>query len=269
MINFFQTTTLAFIQGLTEFLPVSSSAHLILIPRFLGWQDQGLAFDVAVHFGTLFALIYYFYSDLKSLVKGFFSEVKDSRISKNTRFVFFIVVATIPVGLIGLLAKGFVENHLRYPYVVALSTLFFGLILGIADKFSKKNRHSNDIKIIDAIGIGLMQAFALIPGTSRSGITLSAGLFMGLTRETSARFSFLLSIPVIVLAGGLEAFHLIKTMNSIPWLNLAWGIIISFTVGLTTIHFFLKFVNKAGLIPFVIYRIFLSLILFISFGFNK
>jgi undecaprenyl-diphosphatase len=259
-----QTLILAFIQGITEFLPVSSSAHLILVPSLLGWPDQGLAFDVAVHVGTLAAILLYFWSDLKALFKECRASVlHEKRRGDKIALAGLIVLATIPVGLLGLFFKSFIEHHLRATQVIAYTTIGFGLLLGMVDYLNQK-RKTRDLSVLkwqDALLIGLGQALSLIPGTSRSGITLTAALMCGFDRASAARFSFLMAIPVIVLAGFLQVVHLIKDPVMIEWRFLASGFCVAAISGYACIHYFLKLINRVALWPFVLYRLGLGVLL--------
>ena len=263
MLENLQIFMLAIVQGLTEFLPVSSSAHLILIPKLFGWADQGLAFDIAVHVGTLFAVILYFRKDLLSLCKHgmgvLIGQPMNTVAKTDAKIAWSIVLATIPVGLCGLALKGLIESHLRSPLVIAYSTIGFGLLLWVADRIGAKQKTFSSFRWGDAVAIGLGQALALIPGTSRSGITLPVGLMLGLSPQTAARFSFLLSIPVIVLAAGLELISLYKQGGFIDWQSLMMGACIAGLSGYACIHYFLKLLNRVGLFPFVCYRLCLGI----------
>lgn len=259
MLDWFQILILSLVQGITEFLPVSSSAHLILVPKFFGWPDQSLAFDIAVHVGTLVAVLSYFRIELKQMVTDFARSLIGQAWTHNSKLFWFIGFTTIPVGLAGLLGKHFIETHLRSPWVIACTTILFGIVLWIADKIGKQSRNEDSLHWKDVVAIGCGQALSLIPGTSRSGITLTAGLVMGLTREAAARFSFLLSIPVILLAGGLETVTLINSDAPVDWIALGAGAVLSAISGYACIHYFLKLLNTTGILPFVFYRIILGL----------
>ena len=252
---------LAIIQGLTEFLPISSSAHLILVPIFMDWQDQGIAFDVAVHLGTLSAVVFYFRHEIQRLFKAWLGSITQGNMNADARLAWGVIVGTIPVGLAGLLFKDTVSGLLRASWVIALATLVFAVILWAADVWGRKTRDEYHINWKDIIVIGLFQALALIPGTSRSGATITAGLMLGLTREAAARFSFLLSIPVITLSGLLVGKDLIASDVAVDWLALALGTLLSSISALLCIHYFLQWLQKAGMLPFVIYRLFLGTIL--------
>ena len=256
---------LAILQGLTEFLPISSSAHLILVPKLTGWDDQGLAFDVAVHVGTLLAVIIYFRSELIMMGRDWFISLRAGKQTAESRLAWGVLLGTIPVGLFGLLAKDFIESDLRSTTVIATTTILFGLLLWWADSRCRQQHNEYQLSLRDILVIGLAQAIALIPGTSRSGITITAGLLLGLTREAAARFSFLLSIPVIVLAGGLETLKLAADPNPIAWQELILGAAISGTMAFLCIHFFLRLLRHMGMLLFVLYRLLLGVILFLAF----
>ena len=254
-----QIFILAALQGLTEFLPISSSAHLILAPHLLGYADQGLAFDVAVHVGTLAAVVGYFRHEVIAIGGDFFrSWVDPAARSRESGLGWMIVIATIPVGLFGLLMKSMVETDLRSPLVIAITTIGFGLLLLAADKMGKRNRDEYSIRWSDALIVGLFQAVAIIPGTSRSGSTMTAGLFLGLTRKAASRFSFLLSIPTIIMSGGLLTLDLIGSETTVDWLSLGIGAGLAFIAAYLCIHFFLQFIERIGMTPFVIYRLLLG-----------
>ncbi|MDX8383915.1 MAG: undecaprenyl-diphosphate phosphatase, partial [Ghiorsea sp.] len=225
-----QAVVLAFIQGLTEFLPISSSGHLAMVPLLSPWPDQGLAFDCVVHLGTLTAVVYYFRSDLAKMIVGLGVTVKKRSWSadRDGQMAWMIGFATIPVGLAGLAFKDFIETDLRTIETIAYSSIVFGLLLLAADKMGKRERSEAAWGIKDVMIVGLAQAVALIPGTSRSGITMTAALFLGYTRAAAARFSFLLSIPVIFLAGGLKVKDWIEAPTQAAGLNeLLLGFVVS------------------------------------------
>ncbi|MES9990610.1 MAG: undecaprenyl-diphosphate phosphatase [Candidatus Thiodiazotropha sp.] len=254
-----QIIILAAVQGLTEFLPISSSAHLILAPLVTGHEDQGLAFDVAVHVGTLAAVIAYFRHEVVTITTdflraGFNAEAR----SKESHLGWMIIIATLPVGIFGLLMKSLVETDLRSPLVIAITTIGFGILLLIADKTGKRQRDEYDIRWSDALIIGLFQAAAIIPGTSRSGSTITAGLFLGLNRKAASRFSFLISIPTILMSGGLLTLDLIQSDVATDWLSIGLGVGLAFITAYLCIHYFLRFIETIGMLPFVIYRLVLG-----------
>src|SRR6185295_284836 len=198
----FQAVVLGVVQGLTEFLPVSSSGHLILVPYFLHRQDQGLDFDIATNTGTLLAVLAYFHRDLRDLIVGFVTGAPRSRDGEFAPrpMAWTILVGTVPAGLAGLLAKHWIETHLRTPVVIAATTFFYGLLLFLADRLGRKERTVGEVTLMDGVVVGCAQALALVPGTSRSGVTITAALLLGLTRPAAARFSFLLAVPISILA---------------------------------------------------------------------
>ncbi len=263
--DIFQILILALVQGLTEFLPVSSSAHLILVPQLTGWSDQGLAFDVAVHFGTLIAVVSYFRDELVKMLVEWIGSLRGQGLTPDARLVWAVGLGTIPVGLAGLLFKEGVELYLRSPLVIAITTILFGLLLWWADRQGRQqiNEHQMGWKTI--IVVAVAQAIALIPGTSRSGITITAGLMMGLTRQAAARFSFLLSIPVIVLAGGLETKELVEQEAAVDWSALLLGTLFSAVSAYLCIHYFLKLLDRVGMLPFVVYRLLLGVLLLLLY----
>jgi len=254
--------SLSLVQGLTEFLPVSSSAHLILFPVLLGWSDQGLAFDVAVHVGTLAAVIGYFRGDLARLGGDWARSLRERRTIGDSRLAWGVLLGTVPVAAGGLLVEVLAGDALRAPVVIAVTTVLFGVLLWWADRSGRRARDEHSLDWRDVLLIGLAQALALIPGTSRAGVTITAGLALGLTRSGAARFSFLLSIPVIVLAGTVKALEALAGTITVSWSALLSGALIAAVSAWLTIHFFLKLVERIGLLPFVIYRLVLGAILF-------
>jgi undecaprenyl-diphosphatase len=256
---------LAIVQGLTEFLPISSSAHLILLPRFLGWPDQGLAFDVAVHVGTLSAVVWYFRRDLLCMTRDWVASLARRRTVGDSRLAWGVILGTIPVGLAGLLFGDLIELHLRSPQVIAATTIGFGLVLWWADSAGSRNRDEHSLSWRDVLVIGCAQALALVPGTSRSGVTMSAALALGLDRSAAARFSFLLSIPVIVLAGGLKLLGLLQQTDGVDWGALLVGTILSAISAYLCIDLFLKLIERVGMMPFILYRLALGALLLLVF----
>ncbi len=255
-----QILILAIVQGLSEFLPVSSSGHLILAPHLFGFDDQGLAFDVAVHLGSLLAVLGYFYRDVLNIAVGWFRALPPGRPrSPESRLGWAIIIGTIPVVIAGLLLKSLVEGELRAPWVIALTTIVFGLLLGVIDLRAKREREIEHLTLRDAVVIGMSQILALIPGTSRSGITMTAGLWLGLTRAAASRFSFLLSIPTILASTTLVLRDLIEQNAPVDWSSLALGVVLSGIAAYITIHLFLRFIERMGMWPFVIYRLFLGI----------
>ena len=253
---------LAVVQGLTEILPVSSSGHLILVPSVLGWIDQGLAFDVAVHFGTLGAVCFYFHEDIARLVRGGFRVLGGRTESTESKLALSIAAGTIPAAIAGLLFASWIAENLRDPMVVVVTLTGYGILLALADRFGKRDREMSEMGIGGAVVIGLAQALSLVPGTSRSGVTITAGLMLGFKRQDAARFSFLLSAPVILLAAIYEAVVLVVEGGNVSLGTLASGALISGLVAFLTIGFFMRFVNAIGLLPFAIYRLVLAGVIF-------
>ena len=260
-----QLLTIAIVQGLTEFLPVSSSGHLVLIPHVTGWQDLGLAYDVAAHFGTLVAVVTYFRVDVSNMTRASLATLRGAAPTAESRLARAVLWATLPVCVIGLLLHDFIATHLRDPLIIAAATIVFALVLWLADLSARRTRDTTTLNWIDVAVIGFAQALALIPGTSRSGITISAGLALGLTRSAAARFSFLLSIPVIALATLYEAWGLLHATVAIDWLSMLVVIAGACISAFACIAVFLSTLERIGLFPFVVYRLFLGAVLIFVF----
>ena len=256
-----QTLLLALIQGLTEFLPISSTAHLILPSKLLGWPDPGIGFNVAVHLGSLLAVVFYFHTQLLHLGQAWVKSLSLQKMDESGRLAWYLLLATIPSAGIGLLFGQLTGFYLRAPLIIAATTIFFGLVLWIGERYGEKKQHLVDLTLVQAIVIGIAQTLALIPGTSRSGITLTAALLLGLTSQAAATFSFLLSIPVIILAGGYELRMLILTGSEIDPVQMLFAMVVAFASSLLVIHLFLKALTRIGLLPFVIYRLVLGVVL--------
>ena len=253
-----QAIVLSLVQGLTEFLPISSSAHLALTPMLTDWPDQGLAFDCVVHLGSLCAVIVYFRQDLLRMTCGWWSTVqaRSWQADAEGRLAWFVLLATIPVGAAGLLLKDIVEHDLRSPVVIGLASIGFGILLWWADRFGGQCRGEREWSLTHAMLVGLAQALALIPGTSRSGITMTMALALGYHREAAARFSFLLSVPVIALAGALKIRDwMASPEQAASGTMLMLGFVLSAASAWLCIHFFLKFIERIGMGPFVLYRV--------------
>ena len=253
--NIFDLFVLSIIQGLTEFLPVSSSAHLILVSEFLYSSDQGIVFDVAVHLGTLFAAMIYFRKEVFRMIRGLSFNQKNK---EDTHQLVNIVVAVLPILVLGFLLRDFVDQNLRSSEIIAYATIFFGLILLWSDKIKTTSNNINLISRRQAFVIGLSQCLALIPGTSRSGITISAALFLGIGKETAAKFSFLLAIPTIGAIAVSELINLSMKDLLNQGSDLMLAGFISFVVAYLTIDIFLKLINRFSFTPFVVYRVLLG-----------
>lgn len=256
----FQVVILALLQGLTEFLPISSSAHLILPSQILHWPDQGLAFDVGVHVGTLIAVVIYFRCDLLKMFTAWSRSLAGKQ-TAEAKLAWLVILATLPAVAAGFILNGFIDQHLRSILVIAATTLIFGAFLGWADWNRTENRCIKSLSIKDALVIGCAQMLALIPGTSRSGITISAALMLGLDRQSAARFSFLLSVPVISGAGLIKTLDLMAMGDKAPWLMVLVGTVVAGISAYCCIHLFLKWLDRIGMMPFVIYRMLLGIAL--------
>jgi len=255
-----ETIILAIIQGLTEFLPISSSAHLILPSQVLGWKDQGLGFDVAVHVGTLLAVVSYFRVQVLELLQGWIGSFRGHH-DQHSRLAWLIIWATVPAVLFGLLAASHIETIARSVMVIATTTIVFGLLLWWADRKASERQSIAGLTLRQALIIGIAQAVALIPGTSRSGITITAGLLLGLTRTDAARFSFLMSIPVILMAGAYQVLKMSQAQTQVDWGMMGIGMVVSYVSAYFCIHWFLKIIESMGMLPFVIYRLILGAVL--------
>lgn len=254
----YQAIILAIVQGLTEFLPVSSTAHLVVVPRLFGWVDRGLDFDVALHVGTLAAILIYFFRDwVQVIANGLGFSYRGAHPDENSRsLLWYIVVGTIPAALAGKLLKHWAEGPWRNLYVIGFAMIFVGLLLCLADRVGSEKNGLDQMSWFDAMLVGVAQAFAIIPGVSRSGITITAARLRHFDREAAARFSFLLSTPVIAGAAASDAWEMRKT--GIPaGMATAYpvGILVSGVVGIIVIALFLKYLRRNSLMPFVWYRV--------------
>jgi undecaprenyl-diphosphatase len=262
---FYQIIILALIQGLTEFLPISSSAHLILPSQILNWQDQGLAFDLAVHLGTLVAVLIYLHKEIIAMLVSCWKALLGKGVDDEAKLAMLIVLGTLPAVVIGFFVKDYVENNLRSILVIAIASIVFGLLLAIVDlnKSLKKQRALSTLNISNVLFIGFAQALAFIPGTSRSGITITAALALGFTRQSALRFSFLLSIPLILAGGLLSALDMYEAQaSSTAWADVALATFVAGISAYACIHLFMIWVDKVGMLPFVIYRVILGIGLF-------
>jgi undecaprenyl-diphosphatase len=260
-----QALVMGIVQGLTEFLPVSSSGHLILVPWLLGWDDRfitSLAFSVMLHLGTLGALLVYFARDWVRLLRALLDSLRERRIGgdPDRRLVWVLAIATVPAGIIGALLADPVEEATRRPAIVAVALVVGAAILWYADRVGRRDRGLEGIRPAGGLAIGFAQAFALIPGVSRSGITIAAGLLLGLERDAAARFSFLLAAPTIAGAGLFEAYHVIRgeALVTPEPAALAVGVFASLVTGLLAIHWLLSWFRRHGPGVFVVYRVLLA-----------
>lgn len=245
---------LSVIQGLTEFLPVSSSAHLALTPKLFGEQDQGILIDVALHVGTLLAILIYYWKDVWAIVWAVLRWKRGPEFNLGI----YIGLATIPALALGLAIHHFFPDGIRSVTVITATTLIFGGLMGLADWKGPQVKEVKDITLKQALIIGFAQAIALIPGTSRSGITMTAARFMGFKRVDAARFSFLLGIPAMTAAGAMSFLEIFKSDNPGLWQDSLIAVVLAFFAGIAAIHFMMKWLQKFGLLPFVVYRILLG-----------
>lgn len=264
----YQALILGVVQGLTELLPISSSAHLSIIPWMLGWTNNAgfnaafEGFDVALHFGTLLAIGLYFFKDWLNLIKGGFEQVVKKKSSKEGKMFWYIVLATIPGGIIGFILDKFLEDTLTKPIIIAISLIVMGIVLYIVDKKSKSITDYENMTLKQTFLIGLSQALAFIPGVSRSGITMTTARIMKVKREAAARYSFMLSAPIVLAATVFKAKDFVF---SVPFFI---GILASFLVGILVIKFLLKYLQKGSFKAFAIYRVILGIVI-IAFMFIK
>ncbi len=257
----FEIIILAIIQGITEFLPISSSAHLILPSALFGWQNQGLAFDVAVHMGSLLAVILYFRNDIIAMTQAWFSSVFKGQSSNQSRLAWWVIIGTLPAIVFGFLLKPLIEEYARSAAIIAITTIVFGLLLLFADKTAKQTKTLDKLSLSSVLWIGFSQVLAMIPGTSRSGITMTSALMLGFNRDSAARFSFLLSIPTILGAGVLATKDLLESQSVIDWSAMFYGAAFSFVSAYACIYLFLAWISRLGMTPFVIYRLLLGAVL--------
>jgi len=260
-LDLLQSIILGAIQGITEFFPVSSTAHLVLLPWFFSWTDQGLPFNVALHMGSLIAIIYYFWRDWILIIKEFLQSVLKGSFEgrPNGKTGLYLVIATVPGALAGLLFEEYAAGLLRHPLSIAFSLSFFGVVLYFSDRVSKKNKTVGEMNIVDCIIIGLSQALAIIPGVSRAGITITGAMFRNLNREEAAKFSFLLGAPLIAGAGVFEARHLeYSAVMSVPFIA---GVLASAVFAFLAIKYLLRFLRKSSYTVFVIYRLGLAVLI--------
>ena len=248
---------LAVVQGITEFLPISSSGHLILTSQILGWPDQGLIIDIATHIGTLFAVLLYFWRDILLMLSGLSRQIT-GRSGPGTRLALYVIVASIPVFLAGYFGKDFIGLNLRSAEVIAWTTLGFGILLWVADKFGMTLRTIEHLSWGGVLFIGLAQVLALIPGTSRSGITITAARLLGMERREAARFSMFLSIPTIIGAGVLSGYDLFKAGDMALGLDALIAAALAFLTAILAIWTLMQWLRRSSFTPFVIYRILLA-----------
>lgn len=265
MDEIFKAIVLGIIQGSTEFIPISSTAHLRIIPALLGWKDIGAAYTAVIQIGTLIATLIYFKKDISSLTNGFIGALKKKDFLSNydSRIFILIIIGTIPISVCGLLFKRFIEGEARGLYVISAALILLAIVLYIAEKVSTKKKDFSEITIKDGVIIGLAQALALIPGSSRSGVTITAGLFRNLKRDVAARYSFLLSIPAIGLSGLYELYKERDVLLNENFLSLTVATVVSGVVGYFSIAFLISYLKTKSNLIFIIYRIALGIIILI------
>jgi undecaprenyl-diphosphatase len=259
----YEAIVLGIVQGLTEFLPISSTAHLRIIPAFLGWDDPGAAFTAVTQLGTVAAVLIYFRDDLVRVTRAWLASLRDRsrRGELDARMGWYIILATIPIGVLGLIFKDQIETGARSLTLIGTTLIVLGIVLWIAERVATQKRDESQVTRKDAVVVGAAQALALVPGVSRSGATITAGLFNGLTREAAARFSFLLSIPAITLAGLYQGVKLVSDgTESTSWFALGSATAVAFVVGYASIAFLLKYLTTHSTNVFVFYRIALGLL---------
>jgi undecaprenyl-diphosphatase len=258
-VSVLEAIVLGIVQGLTEFLPISSTGHLRIVPAFLGWEDPGAAFTAVTQLGTMAAVLLYFREDLTRITIAWWRSVWDRSLRRglDARLGWYIVLGTIPIGIFGVLFKDQIETGARDLYLIGVALIVLGLVLLLAEKVGTRTRHMEQIQARDGLAVGFAQALALIPGVSRSGATITAGLFLGLDRPTAARFSFLLSIPAVVLSGLLELGSILSGEEGehVGAGNLVIATVLAFVSGYAAIAWLLRFLSTHSTAIFVVYRV--------------
>jgi undecaprenyl-diphosphatase len=261
-VNLLQSIFLGFLQGLTEFLPISSSAHILIFPALFGWEDPGAAFTAVIQLGTEAAVLIYFRKDLWQIGSTWLASLRrpELRAELNARMGWYLIAATIPIAILGFVFQDQIETAARNLWLVGSMLIIFGVVLGVADNVGSRRRTVGDLSVRDGILIGFAQSLALIPGVSRSGSTISAGLFLGLQRADAARFSFLLAIPAVVLSGFFQLYKILSGEEAVgePLVNVAVATLVSFIVGYAVIAWFLSYLTRNSFALFVGYRIILG-----------
>lgn len=259
-----QAVILGILQGLTEFLPISSSAHLLVFSQFLGWTDPGAAFTAVSQIGTETAVILYFRSDIVRIIAAWFGAFRrpDTRRDPDVIIGWFVIIGTLPIGLLGFVFSDQIETVARNLYLVSFTLIFFGLVLGVADRTARSVKRLQDLNVPDGLVYGLCQALSLIPGVSRSGATISGGLFMGYTREAATRYAFLLAIPAVLASGVYQALD-IGSDPAVSWGPTILATVIAFGIGYAVIAWLLRYVSTRSYMPFVVYRITLGVLVLV------
>ena len=259
-----EAIVLGVVQGLTEFLPISSSGHLRIVPALVGWPDPGSAFTAVIQLGTMAAVVLYFFKDLVRVFWAWLRSLFNAELrgTLDARMGWYIIIGTIPVGVFGLIFKDQIETGARNLWIVACALILFGFVMLAADHYGRKTREVSELTARDGLGIGLAQSLALIPGVSRSGSTISAGLFLGFTREAAARYSFLLSVPAVVLSGLFE-LRKVGDEGGVPVGPTIVATLVAFVVGYASIAWLLRYLVRHGLGIFVAYRFVLGVVLLV------
>jgi undecaprenyl-diphosphatase len=261
-VDLLQSIFLGFLQGLTEFLPISSSAHVLIFPALFGWEDPGAAFTAVIQLGTEAAVLIYFRKDLWQIGSTWLASLRrpELRSELNARMGWYLIAATIPIAILGILFQDQIETGARNLWLVGSMLIIFGIVLGIADRVGSRERTVGNLSFRDGVLIGFAQSLALIPGVSRSGATISAGLFLGLQRADAARFSFLLAIPAVVLSGFFQLYKILSGEEAVgePLINVAVATLVAFVVGYAVIAWFLSYLTRNTFALFVGYRLVLG-----------
>lgn len=260
--DLFQSIIIGLLQGLTEFLPISSSGHILILPAILGWPDPGAAFTAVIQLGTEAAVLIYFRRDLWDIATTWLASLRnpDRRKELNARMGWYLIAATIPIGILGLAFENQIETAARNLWLVGSTLILFGIILGVADNVGSRRKDVGNLSFRDGVLIGFAQSLALIPGVSRSGATISAGLFLGLNRAAAARFSFLLAIPAVVISGLFQLYGILSGEEAVgePIINVVVATLVSFVVGYAVIAWLLRYLSNNSYAIFVGYRLLLG-----------
>lgn len=260
--DLFQSIIIGLLQGLTEFLPISSSGHILIVPAILGWPDPGAAFTAVIQLGTEAAVLIYFRRDLWDIATTWLDSLRNParRRELNARMGWYLIAATVPIGILGLAFEDQIENAARNLWLVGTTLIVFGIVLGVADNVGSRRKDVGNLSMRDGILIGFAQSLALIPGVSRSGATISAGLFLGLDRRSAARFSFLLAIPAVVISGLFELKGIVSGEKAVgePFINVIVATLVAFVVGYSVIAWLLRYLSTNSYAIFVGYRLLLG-----------
>lgn len=264
MISWFEAVVLGIVQGLTEFLPISSSAHVLIVSQLFGWEDPGAAFTAVTQIGTETAVIIFFWRDIWRIITTWTQSLvkPELRSSIDARMGWYVILGTIPIGILGLTFSDAIETTARNLWLVSFTLIVFGIILGVADRVGAKTKTLENLTLRDGVVYGFAQALALIPGVSRSGATISGGLFLGYDRASATRYAFLLAIPAVMVSGLYEATK-ISSQETVSWGPTILATVIAFTVGYAVIAWLIRYVTTNSYLPFVIYRIALGLLIIV------